>query len=884
MKKNGTGRQTDLPIEKRNQIIIENMKNNISRKVLYAAGIILLFLVISYAFVPEVLGGKIVNQSDISGWTGMTNEVITYNEAHPDDPSFWTNSMFGGMPTISMYGIFKGDWTNWIYDFLLTGARPATYLFISLLGGFLLMLAFGIRPVLAIAGAIAITFCSYNLQIIQVGHNTKMQAIAYMPWVLAAMVFTYRSASKAIKDRKKGFLKTLLGAVLFAFALSFQIKANHPQISYYLAIIILVYVIAVFIKILAGKDRKPALARFFTASALLLVTGCLGIATNFNKLLPTYEYAEYSMRGGSELGKTEGSQDTGGLDLDYATAWSYGIGETPNLLIPDFNGGASAGDPGLKNSEVRDLLVQARQPDVDKVMQQLPLYWGPQPFTAGPMYIGAISIFLFILGLCIVKGRDKWWLAICTVLAVFLAWGSHFMWFTRIWYDWVPLYNKFRTVSMALVILQVTVPLLGIIALDRIWKEGDDRKKVMKAAGIAYGIAGGLCLLAAFFPSIAGSFTGSADAGMQDVLAEALKADRKAMLVRDATRSFVLITLAFALILWSMKQKGNAAAGTGNSGKNYTIAGAAMAVLILFDLGGIGKRYLNSSHFVSRSDFSSQFEARPVDNMILEDKSPDYRVLDLSVNTFNDSRTSYWHKSIGGYSPAKIQRYQDLIERYLTGEINNVIRTINSSSTIQEAEAGLKDIPVLSMLNGKYIIIGDDMPPVENRNAFGNCWFVYSAKAARTPDGEIDLLAETDLKSEAVIGDDFSWARERLDSLGTLARHDIAPADSVWMTAYAPNELRYRSRTNSENAVIFSEIYYPKGWTLTIDGEPAELFRADWILRGAFIPAGEHEIVMRFEPQVYKTGAALSRASSITLYILLVLSAAGTAVVRRQDS
>ena len=860
------------------------MKNSISRKVLYAAGIILLFLVISYAFVPEVLGGKIVNQSDISGWTGMTNEVITYNEAHPDDPSFWTNSMFGGMPTISMYGIFKGDWTNWIYDFLLTGARPATYLFISLLGGFLLMLAFGIRPVLAVAGAIAITFCSYNLQIIQVGHNTKMQAIAYMPWVLAAMAFTYRSALAALEDRKKGLLKTLLGAVLFAFALSFQIKANHPQISYYLAIMILVYVIAVFIRILAGKDRKPALVRFFTASALLLVTGCLGIATNLNKLLPTYEYAEYSMRGGSELGKTGDGQDNGGLDIDYATAWSYGIGETPNLLIPDFNGGASSGDPGLKNSEVRDLLVQARQPDIDKVMRQLPLYWGPQPFTAGPMYIGAIPIFLFILGLCIVKGRNKWWLAVCTVLAILLAWGSHFMWFTRLWYDWVPLYNKFRTVSMALVILQITVPLLGFMALDRIWKEGNDRKKVMKAAGIAYGITGGLCLLFAFFPSLAGSFSGSADAGMQDILAEALKADRKAMLVKDATRSFVLITLAFALILWSLKQKGNAAAGAGNSGKIYATAGAAMAVLILFDLGGIGKRYLNGSHFVSRQDFSSQFEARPVDKMILEDKSLDYRVLDLSVNTFNDSHTSYWHKSIGGYSPAKIQRYQDLIERYLTGEINNVIRTINSSSTIQEAEAGLKDIPVLSMLNGKYIIIGDDMPPVENRNAFGNCWFVYSAKAARTPDGEIALLAETDLKSEAVIGDDFSWARERLDSLGTLARHDIAPADSVWMTAYAPNELRYRSRTHSENAVIFSEIYYPKGWTLTIDGEPAELFRADWILRGAFIPAGEHEIVMRFEPQVYKTGAALSRASSITLYILLVLSAAGTAVVRRQDS
>ena len=857
------------------------MKKNISRNILYAAGIVLLFLAISYAFVPEVLGGKIVNQSDISGWTGMTNEVITYNEAHPDDPSFWTNSMFGGMPTISMYGIFKGDWTNWIYDLLLTGARPATYLFISLLGGFLLMLAFGIRPVLAIAGAIAVTFCSYNLQIIQVGHNTKMQAIAYMPWVLAALVFTYKSAAAVTRGRKEGLLKTLFGAVLFAFALSFQIKANHPQISYYLAIIILAYVLAVFIKILAGKDRKPALARFFIASALLLATGCLGIATNLNKLLPTYEYAEYSMRGGSELGKSGDGQEAGGLDIGYATAWSYGIEETPNLLIPDFNGGSSAGDPGLKNSEVRDLLKRARQPQIDEVMRNLPLYWGPQPFTAGPMYMGAISIFLFILGLFVVKGRDKWWLAVCTVLAILLAWGSHFLWFTRLWYDWVPLYNKFRTVSMALVILQVTVPLLGFIALDRIWKEGQDRKKALKAAWAAYGIAGGLCLLFALFPALAGSFTGSADAGLQDVLAEAIRADRKAMLVKDATRSLVFVTLAFAMIFWSQRSR-KSSGEAGSPEKRYVLAGTAMAVLALLDLGSVGKRYLNSSHFVSRSDFSSQFEARPVDNMILEDKSLDYRVLDLSVNTFNDSHTSYWHKSVGGYSPAKLQRYQDLIERYLSGEINRVIRTVNSSATIQEVEDSLSDIPVLSMLNDKYIIVDGDLPPVENRQALGNCWFVYSAKAASGPDEEIALPGETDLRTGAVIGDDFAWARERLDSLATLPRYDIAPADSIWMTSYAPNELRYRSRTNSENAVIFSEIYYPEGWSLTIDGKPAGLFRANWILRGAFIPAGEHEIVMRFDPQVYRTGETLSRASSIALFILLLLSGAGMAAVRRQ--
>ena len=845
---------------------------------MYAAGIVLLFIVISYAFVPEVLSGKIVNQADISGWTGMTNEVITYNEDHPEDPSFWTNSMFGGMPTISMYGIFKGDWTNWLYDFLLTGARPATYLFISLLGGLLLMLAFGVRPVLAVCGAIAITFCSYNMQIIQVGHNTKMQAIAYMPWVIAALVYTYRSALAFSSEKRKDMLLTLLGAVLFAFALSFQIKANHPQISYYLAIIILGYALAVFIGILTGKEIRRGLIRFFSASLLLLVTGGLGIATNLNKLLPTYEYAEYSMRGGSELGQGEGNGNNEGLELEYATAWSYGPEETLTLLIPNLNGGASSGDPGIRNSEVRDLLVQARQPDVDQTMSHLPLYWGPQPFTAGPMYMGAVSVFLFILGLILLKGRDKWWLAACTLLAIFLAWGSHFLWFTRIWFDIVPLYNKFRTVSMALVILQITIPLLGILALDRMWKTGTGDRKTMTAAVTAYGITGGICLLFALFPSLAGSFSGSSDAGMQDILAEALRADRKAMLVKDAVRSFVFVSLAFGIICMAFRASGKTA-----DRKGFTVAGIAMAALVLIDLWGVDKRYLNSSHFVSRRDFSAQFLERDVDRYILEDKSPDYRVLDLSVNTFNDSRTSYWHKSVGGYSPAKIQRYQDLIDYHLAGEINSVIDTVNSSATISDVEAAMPEIPVLSMLNCKYIILQDNLPPVENSQAFGNCWTVGSAVRAVTPYAEIGLLGQTDLRTTAVIGDDYGWAREKIDSLGQLVVHDTAPGSSVWMTSYEPNELRYRCSMKSEQAVIFSEIFYPEGWKLTIDGEPAELFRADWILRGAFIPAGEHELVMRFEPQVYKTGETLSRASSITLYVLLALSGAGILVRRRKD-
>ena len=855
-------------------------RKKIVSSILGFAGAVILFLIISYAFVPQVLSGKIVNQSDISGWHGMAHEALEYNHAHPDDKTAWTNSMFGGMPTVTLYDDFDGDWTDPIYDFLLSGARPASYIFVALLGGFLLMLSLGVNKWLAIAGAIAIAFCSYNMQIIQVGHNTKMQAIAFMPWVLAGMIFTYRSAMKGT-SLMSWLPQTVLGATLFAFALSFQIKANHPQITYYLAIIIFIYAIVWLVWLFIRKEHRRCLGSFFTASVLLLVIGSIGIATNLNKLIPTMSYTKYTMRGGSELTPQHELESNKGLDLDYATAWSYGIEETPNLLIPNFNGGSSSGAINFKDSETEQLLREAGQPNLKQVMKSLPLYWGPQPFTAGPMYMGAITVFLFILGLCLYDRKEKWWLLIATVIAIFLAWGSHFMWFTKLWFEYAPLYNKFRTVSMALVILQVTLPILGFVVLDRILRGSYEKKKMERGLLTATIITGGFCLLFWAFPGLAGTFSGSADSGLPEVLADSLAADRRTMLSKDAGRSFLLILAAAALIWWYMRNAAKSASAVNvpaSSKKWYNTAafvGLAMAVFIIIDLFPVGKRYLNKDHFVTRRDFSSQFAQRPVDKVILEDPALDYRVLDISVNTFNDSHPSYWHKSIGGYSPAKLQRYQDLIEKYLTSEINSLIRTVNSSATIQDIEAALPSIPVTSMLNGKYIIIGGEYPPVTNNQTLGNCWFVDSAVPAASPDEEIALLGKTDLHSTAVIGKDFSWARERLDSVSTLAHNDLAPADSIWMTSYSPKELKYRTRTRSEHAVIFSEIYYPEGWHLTIDGKPADLFRADWILRGAFIPAGDHEIVMRFEPQSYITGERLSRASSITLILLLLLSAAG---------
>lgn len=809
-----------------------NMKKNI----IYIVGTLIGFLILSYAYVPEVLSGKIVNQSDISGWQGMSHEMMEWNSAHPDDQTAWTQSMFGGMPTTTIHASTEGDWTQKIYDFLLTGRRPATYIFISLLGAWLLMLSFGIHPLIAIGGAIAVSFCSYNFQIIQVGHNTKMQAIAFLPWVLAALVFTYRSAL----ERKKKWLPWAgLGAALFALFLSFQVKANHPQITYYLAIMILLYALILLGWLLWDKQRRTSLKRFFAASALLLVLGCTGIATNAIKLLPTLEYTPYSMRGGSSE-KADGSKETKGLELDYATAWSYGWEELPNLLIPNFNGGSSAGAINPDNSETIALLRQAGQGNLNETAKNLPLYWGPQPFTAGPMYMGAITIFLFVLGLFLCKGKEKWWIVACTILAVFLALGSHFLWFTKLFYNYVPLYNKFRTVSMALIVLQFTLPLLAFIVLDRIVKNGSSAA-LLKSKGLwAYGITAGFCALFVIIPSLAGSFVGGADASMPDILVDALQADRKMLLVKDALRSLLFITAAFLLMRWGISVPKNAQKTWETQPEmghaRRRTAALLVCFLVLMDLFTVDKRYLNSDHFTTKRNFQSQFNLRPVDKIILEDKDPSYRVLDLTVNVFNDSHPSYWHKNIGGYSPAKLQRYQEFIDATLADEINTVVGAINQGGTFEETEAALPYLEGLAQMNCRYIIVGDDLPPLVYRHAKGNAWFA---------EGE----------------------------------------GSAVMTSYAPNEMHYRYNSPSGGKLVFSEVYYPAGWSLVVEetGLALEIQLENDLLRAAMVPAGEHNLVMRFEPKSYSVGESVSRASSIVIILVVLLAVGYVLATRKQE-
>ena len=860
------------------------MKKNLLKQIGIYAGIILLFAGISYGFMPELLDGKIVNQSDISGWKGMAQEAMSYNKANPEDPTAWTNSMFGGMPTTAMIDSFQGDWTQKIYSFLLTGKRPASYIFITLLGAFLLMLSMGLNKILAVAGAIAIAFCSYNLQIIQVGHNTKMQAIAYFPWVLAGVIFTYKAAFKG-NAWKEWLPKTVLGAVLFSLALSMQIKANHIQITYYLAIVIFVYALALLISLCIDKARKASLKRFFAASALLLVLGCIGIATNANKLIPTYEYTPYTMRGGSELSSDSESHNEKGLDLEYATAWSYGIEEMPNLLIPNFNGGSSSG-PLDTDSETGTLLKRAGQPNLRQTLKHMPLYWGPQPFTAGPMYMGAITIFLFILGLFLVKGREKWWMVVATVIAVFLAWGNHFMWFTKLWFEYAPFYNKFRTVSMALIVLQVTLPLLGFYVLNKIMKREYQWEDLLKKGAIAYALTAGFCLLCILLPGIAGTFTGSVDAGQPDILVDALIADRQSLMKKDAFHAFLFITFVAALIFWAYKDK----KAESKWGGRMTWMAVGVTVLMVIDLFGIGKRYLNSEHFITPKNFQAQYDPRPVDEILFEDEDPNYRVLDISINTFNSSATSYHHKTIGGYSPVKLQRYQDLIDRYISSEIKKVYEVVGNAATIQDVTDNLPYLKVISMLNGKYIILGGEYPPVENLHAMGHAWFVENFIPAATPDEEIAFIDGVNLSETAVIGNDFESTQKSFPV-------ETSPA-TIALTHYAPNELRYSFNTSAERAAIFSEIYYPKGWKAwiepagsyggvknghyqpTADAKPVEIFRADWILRGVILPEGEGELIMRFEPDSYQLGENISRATSAFLILLLLAAIVGCLAIK----
>ena len=799
---------------------------------------LLLFVVLAYAYAPEVLKGKVVNQSDIASWYGMSREIVSYNEAHPNEPpTLWTNSMFSGMPAFTISVIYKGDITKYLYDLLFWGNRPPSYLIISMIGGFLLLLAFGVNPWLAMVGAIGISFCSYNLQIMQVGHNTKMVAIAFMPWVLAAVVYAYRR-------------RALLGASLFALALSFQIKANHPQITYYLGMIVLFFVVAELYT--AIKEKK--FRRFVLTSIAILAGGLLGIATNINHLWPMQEYAKYSMRGGSELSGDEANAGKRGLKLDYATMWSYSPGETFNLLIPNFKGGASNGEAFDRNSEMAKWLQSKGYPNAEQGAKSLPAYWGDQPSTAGPMYMGAVIIFLFVMGLFLTRGTLRWWIIALGIITLLLSWGGHAMWFTRFFSEYIPLYNKFRTVSMILIIFQILIPLLGIVALQQLIEGRFERNHCLKSLYWAGGITAGFCLLIALIPSLSGSFLSGSESGwgIPQEMISALQADRKGLLSADAFRSLIFIILTVSAIWLGINKKI----------KPVWII-ACVGILILVDLWPVGKRYLNNDHFVRQREFQQQFAKRPVDDMILQDTDPYYRVLDLTVNPFGDAHVSYWHKTIGGYSPAKLQRYQEMIDRYIYPELMAMNNQLSKCTTYEEAERAVSGYAILNMLNTRHIVINPEGASLFNEAAYGNAWFCSNIFWVNSPDEEIAMVGEVNLTNTAVIHESF---KELLNGFNNAT---IDASAAIQLSHYAPNALEFIYSSETPQLAIFSDIYYPKGWKAWIDDTPVEIIRANYILRALLLPAGNHTIRFAFAPESYIKGATYSRISSALLLLLL---------------
>ncbi|WP_303178633.1 YfhO family protein [uncultured Butyricimonas sp.] len=793
----------------------------------------ILFIVIAYAYFPALFEGKIVMQSDISSWRGAANEIIQFREQTGEEP-LWTNSMFSGMPTTMISTEYKGNYLKNVYDSLFVGPRPASYLILGFVSFYLLLLAFGVNPWLSIVGALAFGFCSYNFQILQVGHNAKMVAISLMPMVLASVVFAFR------KNR-------WLGAVFFGITLAFQIMANHPQITYYLAFIVLFYGIAQLYKAVKAK----ALPAFLKTVTLLVVAVLFAAATNINHLWPTWEYSKYTMRGGSELTLNQNSQTKGGLDKDYATAWSYGIDETLNLMIPNFKGGASGGALD-KNSETYKFLNSQGASNADQIIQQLPLYWGEQAFTAGPMYMGAIAIFLFVLGLVLIKGPMKWWIVGVSLLALFLGWGRNFMFLSSFFYDYIPLYNKFRVPSMILIVLQLTIPLLGIYTLNKILNGEYEKKTLLKGLKIAIGVTGGICALFALLPGLAGSFVSPADSQYPDWLRQYLPQDRESLLRSDAFRSLVFILLA-GIVIWAwMIQK-----------IKSTHVVIVMGLLILADMWTVDKRYLNNDHFVKQREFNNQYQPRPVDQAILADKDPNYRVLDISVNTFNDSHTSYHHKTIGGYSAAKLQRYQDIIDYFIYPEMQSIGKTLESSPTLSAMEESLSKQTVLNMLNTKYVIVHANSAPVNNKYAYGNAWFVKDYELVNTPDEELLGLKQIDPRESAVISKEF-------ESVIQDKGFNFDENATIQLTSYAPNKLEYKTSAANEQLAVFSEIYYPKGWNVYIDGNKTDLLRADYILRAVIVPAGEHTVTFEYKPESYYMGARISAISSSLLLLALL--------------
>jgi hypothetical protein len=791
---------------------------------------IVLFLLIAFAYFPDVLEGKQLAGHDNDNFRGMARELIDYREETGDE-ALWTNNMFSGMPGYLISTVFKGNQLKYLDRLLQAGPRPVSFVFLYLIGFYLLLLAFRVNPWLAMAGAIAFAFSSYNFVILAAGHNSKAIAIGYMAPILAGVYITFRGMR-------------LLGAVVTGLALSLQILAGHPQITYYTLLIILFFGAAELYYAIREKQMKELLL----SVGILMVSVGFSVATNSARLWTTVEYGRYSMRSPSELTMNEADK-TSGLTRSYATGWSYGIDETMSLLIPGFKGGSSDGSLS-ENSETYELFARSNPAQASEVIKHLPLYWGQQASTMGNVYVGAIVIFLFVLGMFLGDPRIKWWLFAVTLLGIMLAWGKHFMMLTNFFMDHIPGYNKFRTVSMTLVIPAFTMPLLAILTIHQILFQGVEKQKLYNALKWSAGIAGGIALLFFLLPDLAGDFVSARDSSYQQPLADALQADRRSLLRTDALRSVIFIGLSAGLIVLYTRKTINA---------KLTIA--ILGILFLADMWPVNKRYLNTEHFSNKRLAAQPYTPSAADQYIIQQPGENNRVLNLTVAIWQDASTSYFHPSIGGYHGAKMRRYQDLIETGLTEDINALFGALQSQN-LQTVDSTLAGATYLNMINTRYILINPETQPITNRHAAGNAWFVRQVRVVENADADVAALANMDITTEATLD-------ARYESALARKSFDPDPTASIELVEYQPNRMVYRSETGTEQLALFSEIHYEKGWQAYIDGEKADHMRMDYLLRGMVVPPGSHEIVFEFRPRAYFTGSTISTVSSILLLLLL---------------
>ena len=804
--------------------------------------VVVLFAVISFAyFFPADLDGRILYRHDASAGRGAGQEVSEYHE-RTGKVSRWTNATFSGMPTYQTAPSYQstGVLNQVMKAYHLWLPENVWYVFAYLLGFYILLRAFDFRWHLAALGAIVWAFSSYFFIIIAAGHIWKVMALAYLPPLIAGLVWAYRG-------------KLLRGFCVTALFSAFEIDANHVQMTYYYLFVIAAMVIAY------GVDavRRGQWKGFLRATGVCAAGALIGVLLNLSNLYHTWQYAQESMRGKSELVKKNvTNQTSSGLDRDYITQWSYGIDETWTLLVPNAKGGASV--PLAANAKA----MEKADPNFMQIYQQMGQYWGDQPGTSGPVYVGAFVLMLFVLGLFIVKGPMKWALLGATVLSILLSWGHNFMPFTDFFLDYVPMYSKFRTVASILVIAEFTIPLLAMLALKRLVDEPDLMGKQMRWVYVSFGLTGGIALLFALMPTVFFSdFISAAElealkgipADYLAPLESNLRSIREGIFVADCWRSFWIIAIGMALLLLYRYRKLKA---------EYMVG--AMVLLCLIDMWQVNKRYLTDGMFVEKSVREQAQPMTETDRLILRDKDLDYRVLNLASNTFNENETSYYHKSIGGYHAAKLRRYQDLIDNYIAPEMQQLMSALTKAGGDMTKVKGDSIFPVLNMLNAKYFIVplqDNKTVPIQNPYVLGNAWFVDKLNYVNNANQELEALGKLNLRHEAVADTRFKTV------LGEATPQDSTSV--VKLTAYAPNQLTYEVKSATGGVMVFSEIYYPE-WTATVDGKPIEIGRADYVLRALKVDKGQHQVVLTFDPKSVKQTETVAYAAYVVLLLVVL--------------